>query len=322
MNTPAFARPWAVCSLLICWTVLLLPLGPLGCGGKPDVVCTGGQEVDQQLAKEVLSQLLAAGKLKGPAGCEWPPHIVINQSDEINAGAVRTKTDGNPVSYRTRIELTTGLLKAIDTASPGGADRLAFVLGHELQHFLLGHFDQAVPDVPFADHVFTQEQEFAADREGMKLALHANYSYRRCLEVADKMIDAGHGGDCWHSGVKVHPSWKARREMLESDPVKASLWHAMNSFDTGVVFLEEGDYRTAEICFRRVIEEFPDCYEAWANVGYARLMMYCAHLSVEELRQLDVGQLVVAGFYRRPESLLVQRDVKDWEIAVEALEKA
>jgi hypothetical protein len=62
----------------------------------------------------------------------------------------------------------------------------------------------------------------------------------------------------------------------------------MAAFENGVTFLAVED-DAAELCFERVAREFPACYEAWANLGYARLMRYCGTLSRADLRELGSG---------------------------------
>src|SRR5690606_10064725 len=77
--------------------------------------------------------------------------------------------------------------------------------------------------------------------------------------------------------------------------------------------------------FRQVTNEFPSAYEAWANLGFALLMRYADGLDTEDLRRFDIGQLVIPGFYRRPETLEAQVrgiDSQLWWDAVGALREA
>src|SRR4029077_19423063 len=68
--------------------------------------------------------------------------------------------------------------------------------------------------------------------------------------------------------------------------------------------------------------------EAWANLGYARLMRYCDSLDARDLRDFGVGPLVTGGFYNRPGWLegragrLRGVNEKLWKDAVTAFEKA
>ena len=73
----------------------------------------------------------------------------------------------------------------------------------------------------------------------------------------------------------------------------------MSAFQNGFLFLELEQYLAARQCFQAVVAEFPDCYEAWANLGYAQLMQYCDGLDADDLRQFGIGQ-IVAGRVLHP----------------------
>ena len=87
------------------------------------------------------------------------------------------------------------------------------------------------------------------------------------------------------------------------DRDQSKLWSAMTAFQNGNIFLELEQYASAVQCFKAVTTEFPDCYEGWANLGYARLMLYCDGLDADDLRRIGIGQIVTGGFYSRPDSL-------------------
>ena len=99
----------------------------------------------------------------------------------------------------------------------------------------------------------------------------------------------------------------------------------MSAFQNGHAFLELEQYTSAQQCFKGVTAEFPDCYEAWANLGYARLMQYCDGLDHDDVNRYGIGQIVTGGFYVRPDSLEAKVrgiDEKLWGDAVKALEKS
>ena len=78
-------------------------------------------------------------------------------------------------------------------------------------------------------------------------------------------------------------------------------------------------------CFANVVESFPDCSEAWSNLGYSKLMQYCDGLETADIRKMGLGQIVVGGFYKRPQSLelKVRGQNQDlWKEAVTALQHA
>jgi tetratricopeptide (TPR) repeat protein len=272
-------------------------------------------EADHALAEQVFQQLLASAPT--PADMEWPPKLEIVDKDEINAFAtIRTK-DGRKYSV---VVCYAGLIKR---DIEGNADRLAYVLGHELAHHLLGHTRAKEGDTQFLNATFSRDQEIAADRRGMELALGANYSYRGGLSAIRKMIDLGLNYSSFEGLGANHPSWLDRIALLDKE--QSSLWRSMSAFDNGVYFLLVQNYALAERAFRQVTKDFPGAYEAWANLGYALLMQYADSLDTEDLRHFDVGQVVVGGFYRRPRSLESKvRGVNEemWWDAVGALREA
>jgi hypothetical protein len=98
----------------------------------------------------------------------------------------------------------------------------------------------------------------------------------------------------------------------------------MSAFENGVTFLAVEDFLAAEESFARVTREFPQCHEAWANLGLARLMRYCDSLSADDLRKLGVGHFLGSTYYRTAKSLMMNRGDRTelWHQAVTALKKA
>jgi hypothetical protein len=62
-------------------------------------------------------------------------------------------------------------------------------------------------------------------------------------------------------------------------------------------------YKMAATLFRNVIAQFPNSYEAHANLGYAQLMDYMDQFEPADIAAFDIGHLVVGAFTRRPESM-------------------
>ena len=154
---------------------------------------------------------------------------------------------------------------------------------------------------PLLRQAFSRDDEIAADLKGMELALKAGYSFRRARSALDRMLDLRPEYSSFEALQAGHPSWKDRLSFLDKD--QAKLWKAMSAFDNGRYFLLCEQYGAAETCFNRVTREFPECPEAWTNLGYALLMQYCDGLDTDDLRDYDVGQIMVGGFYTRPKSL-------------------
>lgn len=273
----------------------------------------------QALVDQVMQRLLAV--VERPEGYDaWPPTWKIIDTDGENAFAWIDQQQLPKAIPIVRIDR--GFL---ETLAEMNEHRVAFVLGHEMAHLLGGHSLRNRGETNVTASVFEREDEIEADRVGMQLALKAGYSYRPALGAARRFIDMGHEYTSFEGVGVDHPSWSDRIALMETDEVQAELWRSMSAFDTGVYFLETEQHRHAADCFERVVREFPKCYEAWANLGYAKLMMYCDALEPQEVREFNIGHLIVGGFYRRAGSLAEQvRGINAplWEQAVEALQNA
>lgn len=272
-------------------------------------------DADRTLAQQVFEQLVAIAPTS--SNMTWPPKLELVDKEDINAFATMWRKDSKEYPV---VVCNAGLIKKV---VEGNADRLAYVLGHELAHHILGHTKAQNGDTEFERASFSRAQEIEADRIGMELALRANYSYRGGLSALRKMIDLGLNYSSFEGLAADHPSWLDRIALLDKD--QAGLWRSMSAFDNGVYFLLVQNYALAERAFRQVTKDFPGSYEAWANLGYALLMQYADSLDTEDLRRFDVGQIVVGGFYRRPQSLENKlRGVNEelWWDAVGALREA
>ncbi|HEX8832876.1 MAG TPA: M48 family metallopeptidase [Abditibacteriaceae bacterium] len=255
---------------------------------------------DTELVKSVSDRLVAAVKTP-PEDMAWPPTFQIDGADQRNAYATFRGRDD--AGKRKPLVMTyKGTLKDIVKGSP---DRLAFVMGHELAHIILNH-PVANPDrdkTAFLETTYTRTQETDADRVGMELLLAAGYSFDKSLGAIKTWIkDFPNDDYSSFEGVGVdHPSWKDRITLLDKN--QAKLWKAMSAFQNGVVFLKAEQYPAAISCFERVTKDFPQSYEAYANLGYARLMLYCDAMDPADVRRYDIGQIVVGGFYQRPSEI-------------------
>src|SRR5438874_314139 len=150
--------------------------------------CAWGQVNSyQEQADRVLAKLLTMKGAAAPDGAaDWPPQVevvdvyrdrnLMQEFGEHNAEATYSS------SCHPEIFITTGLMRDI---IEGTDARLAFVAGHELSHILLKHVrcEQQPQHAPLVQLEFTREQEFAADLNGMKLALGAGYSEQEGLQA-------------------------------------------------------------------------------------------------------------------------------------------
>ncbi|MEW6279090.1 MAG: M48 family metalloprotease [Candidatus Eremiobacterota bacterium] len=273
-------------------------------------------EADRPLVEGVFQRLLAVSE--PPKGVAWPPVLEIIEEDKVNAYA--TLKDG-PAGQVPHVVVYRGMLTRVVEGKP---DRLAFIMGHEIGHVVLGHCKgEGAGNTTFLETMHTRTQELEADTFGMKLALSAGFDYQGGLSSIRKMIDTGLEYSSFEGLSSDHPSWKER--MVYLDPKQSQIWKSMSAFENGAVFLLVEQYPPAAGCFYEVTTQFPECPEGWSNLGYALLMQYCDGLDAKDLKNLKVGQIVCGGFYRRSASLqgmLRGGDEDLWLEAVEALEKA
>ncbi|MCI0682931.1 MAG: M48 family metalloprotease [Gemmataceae bacterium] len=290
---------------------------------KPATEEQGGSAKDQELFREVVERLLQTEQVRKhfPPNFQFPPktHILPKSAKVYNAFAEYHVVDPATKKILTKAVVTEGYM---DHIVKGDADVLAAVMGHELAHIIKRHA-YLYGKKELTTYAFSREQEIEADLEGVKIAVAGGFPYRSGIRNAYRAWKV-FGEITNFEGVKAtHPTWVERLRLLDRD--QAHIWQAMAAFRNGYYFLHMEQYRTAETCFEDVVEEFPECGEAWANLGYARLMQYCDGLEAKDLRGLGIGQIAAGCFYDRPPGLAPTvrgGDEKLWRAAVQALETA
>ena len=282
-NAMSLAMAFAVVSVISVWWV--------------DHASAKITDQQREVVDEVMGRLLSV--TDQPEGYDvWPPEWKIIDNDDINAFAwldPQKKPQHVPI-----VRIHRGLIEDLVEYD---ADQLAFILGHEIAHLTAGHVIETPGETELTFAVFGREHEIEADRLGIQLAVKAGFSYRGGLRAPERFREVGQEYTSFEGIGTDHPSWADRIALMQDDEVQAQIWRSMSAFETGVFLLDAEKYEAAELCFERVVKEFPKCYEGWANLGYARLMRYCDALEPEDLEAFDIGQLVIGGFYRRPLSL-------------------
>ncbi|MEZ6079813.1 MAG: hypothetical protein R3C56_30315 [Pirellulaceae bacterium] len=292
-------------ALITCVSLGIVMLSSVFTGGPCMAEVT---DRHREVVQEVADRLLAV--MEKPEGWEaWPPEVTVVDPGFANAFASFREENGVEIPM---VEITVTTIEDIAKFEP---DVLAYTIGHELGHLHFRHSHTRIDLAEkFGDKLTTirmacgREHELEADLFGMQLALKAGYSRQGLLKDLQAWRELTPPYCRFEGLAVVHPPWEERAAFLLRGENQEALWQSLGSFQTGVMFLENQHYNLAQLCFHNVTTEFPECYEAWANMGYAYLMQYCDALDAEDLRTLDVGHLVVGGFYRRPDSL--EPDVK------------
>lgn len=282
---------------------------------------------EEQMAKQVFEKLLAVPAAAKPIKTydAWPPEVsVLDPARDPSLAEMVGKYNAfanAPLCYPT-VNITEPMFPDV---IQGDEDRLALILGHELGHVLLGHVDCAqTRDLSRTAMLsFARDQEFAADAKGWELALAAGFSPRNGLKGLMRLRLVAGSYSSFEAMGANHPSWAERLERL--DKAQASVWRMMSAFEDGAYFLNAENYLMAERCFQAVTKEFPNAYEAWANLGYALLMQYSDELRAEDLRQLGIGQVAAGAFYSEPITVISTArgiNAQLWSEALAALEQA
>ena len=260
-------------------------------------------------AEKVFAHLLTHSK--PVKGMTWPPafKVVPKAHGQVyNAVAECVWKNGKHVlkdgKYQPVVTITYGYLELLG----GDENGIALILGHELGHHALGHTTVEVVEKPTPlKAIESHRVEADADRFGAKLALIAGYSVRRAVKAKWQGLERL-GGNAPAAGATCvsHPgnSDRAARVLAALDDPAAGRWRTMAAFENGAAFLAVDDYEAAEAAFAAVAAEFPNCYEAWANLGVARLMRYCDGLSAETIKRLGLGQFVGSAHFPTAPSLL------------------
>lgn len=284
---------------------------------------------DKKMFERVMSRLLTTDIVarEYPNKYLWPPrHQIMPDSDKIvNAfasasEAVGAQFDEKANKMRPIVTVTQGMLREI---IKGDENSLAVIMGHELAHLCKDHVAGRKGDTPLLFLAFGREQEVEADLNGLRYAIAAGYPYRTGVASAINAMRKQGRLTSFEGLSSTHPTWEERLAILDREQPK--LWSSMCAFRNGYLFLDLEQYLAAQQCFKAVLAEFPDCHEAWANLGYAQLMRYCDGLDTDDVRQYGIGPIAVGGFYARPASLESKVrgiDEKLWQDAVKALNKA
>jgi len=232
--------------------------------------------------------------VEAPGGIGWPPKLTINESKEVNAFAYL-----DMVSNTAQVHVCRGYL---DHHKGDLESALAFCLGHELSHLALSHCQpRSHKDPVLLRHAFTRRQELDADKRGIQIALKAGFRFRDLAGHLKKLaIEDDHYDKYLGAGVD-HPSWTDR--VAELDKGQSEIWRSKSAFDSGVTLLSTMQFQRAAESFQEVVDDFPQCHEAWTNLSHAYLMAYVDTLKVDYLKRYNLGMLMYRDFYPHAKSL-------------------
>ena len=282
------------------------------------IAVSGGNDKKNDAVFDVFDKLLET--LDPPQGYDWTPKLEVTPDTILYALSIPVY-DKEKDKFGFKIKISRGIL---DKLTNNDDNALAYLLGHELAHIKLGHLTENLNyETSLVSKALTRHEEFEADNEAIKIAVDAGYSHKSLINSLRMIALDGYNTSGFDCLSKEHPSWSERLANL--DTLNRHIWKSISTFKNGTTFLKLRQYEPAIHCFQYVADQFPDCYEAYANLGYARLMRYIQLLEPEDIRNFNIGYLVTGSYYHNPKSMhTVFRgiDAELWWQAVGAMKMA
>jgi tetratricopeptide (TPR) repeat protein len=276
------------------------------------------EDRDGEIDGDEINAKASAPWVKPDKGIEWESDTSVTPVPVPGFDAIVPELDADGEYRQPVIRVYQGWLSKI---IEGDENRLANTFGHEMQHILLGHVTTPRTGTPLVEFAVSRQQEADADIAGFALALSAGYTEDVLMESLRVERERLSRYTSFQVYSGTHPGYTDRVAMVETH--RPEIWRALSAFENGVWFLNAERYDMAADCFREVVARAPECFEGWANLGYAELMQYYEGLGEETLRSYDVGQLALGGYYNQAASLGIRgADRERWQSAVEALERA
>ena len=221
-----------------------------------------------------------------------------------------------------KIIISTGLLGDITADGKIDVGMFAAILGHEIAHVRMHHTlaalrnsasmtwiidnlsrldsetttrwteEQKSRTGEMARARFTREQEFEADQMGSLYAALADYGFDGLVRWAQ--LELKTNGDT--SQTEYLPARRVDGEVLAEDhpafseriakvrSFQARLLNIAGEFTWGNEMLRVGNLNKAIECFKDVVAVFPNCFEAWNNLGKAYHLRYLQGRKVADLK--------------------------------------
>jgi predicted Zn-dependent protease len=235
--------------------------------------------------------------------------IVIN-SDRVNAFSL----PGGKIIICSR------LLRDITANGKTDLGMLAGIIGHEIAHVRMHHAianlrsdasmawvldnlswvdtsvatwteEQKRRAAEMARARFTRDQEFEADQLGSFYAALGGYGFDGVVRWAEfELKNHADPSRIEYLPTKEptgevvaldHPRWSERIEKVRL--FQARLLNVAGEFLWGNEMLRVGNLNKAIRCYRDVVDVFPNCFEAWNNLGTAYHLQYLEGRSVADL---------------------------------------
>lgn len=222
--------------------------------------------------------------------------IRANKLDYLNWRIIIT-TDKNFNANQSNLNCLTFNTGLIDTFKDND-DALAFIIGHEMAHSMLGHYERLneIYDkmmrakeekvgslYAFYNRKFvinSKNAEFAADIEGAKLALKATYS----LDKAKEALGVLNTLDSTVELYSTHPNGKHRIKNFEQNRIyffeeEWAKQGKQNYIKTNVLTCEKSSDRKSIVILRGKLRNSEDYYRPESPVDIYKRVAYKAYLN-------------------------------------------
>ena len=234
---------------------------------------------DFYIVYRVAEKIIRANKLDY---LNW--RIVISADKNFNA----SQSNLNCLTFNTGL---------IDTFK-GNDDALAFIIGHEIAHAMLGHHERlneiydkmirakekkATEAYVFYKRKFlinSKNAEFAADVEGAKLALKAMYN----LDKAKEALGVLNTLDSTVERYSTHPNGKNRLKNFEQNRIyffeeEWAKQGKQNYIKTNVLTCEKSSDRKSIVILRGQLRDSEDYYRPESPIDIYKRVAYKAYLN-------------------------------------------
>lgn len=246
-----------------------------------------------------------------------------------------------------KIVVYRGMIDFLTINSKVDKGMLAGIIGHEIAHAQLRHVLHRIRDLNKLGWVldnldrikeggtkgglteteqknfyevaragFTRENEFEADMVGAFYAAVAGYGFDGSIRQAQREIETGHEYEptgyvelrrTKEGGVEAldHPTWSERIAKLKE--YQAQLLNIAGEFNWGSEMLAAHNFEKAAQCFRDVVKIFPKCFQAWNNLGVARLKRFLESQKPDKIKY----QTDLVDYLADPRALVRAATIED-----------
>jgi len=243
---------------------MTLAVGALG------VAASLAQDFTQAELEKMVSELDAVSTRNSKY--IYPIKCSVVTNDEVNAYASIEKEVKEGETPQAVMVVYSGLVKFCK----GDRRIIRAVVAHEVSHLMLGHVNNPVFVAQDIRHLWTRQQEMAADAQGAILLEKAGYSKKDMVDMLFKLDELESDATwMWKLAKNDHTSAKNRAAQVSGNP---AVMRSMMAFEKGLAYWECRSYQTAARLFEKAYQLEPKQTDALINAAQVSLMDYYDNL--------------------------------------------